>query len=154
MNAQPLDLFAGAVNEIANGPKTTSFQDLTEGLLRRLSEKGLTLDQCTDRRMLNRSASTLKGHCTKYGIRLPDFTPSNMRTQLLFIPRGDFMHLTGEHVEAVAQALEIVATERAGARECSVPVHAWDEAKKDLRLAGFEARKGKVPKKRKAAANG
>ena len=154
MSPQTLDLFSSAVNDIANGPRLNSFQDLTEGLLRRLSEKGLTLEQCADRRMLNRSASTLKGHCTKFGIRFPDFVPTNMRTQLTFIPSGDYLELTGDHVAAVAKALGIVITERAGVSSCALPRHAWEGAKPDLRAAGFEGRIGKAAKKAKAVPHG
>lgn len=154
MNAETLDIFAGAVNEIANGPKVTGFQDLTANLLRRLSEKGVTLEQCAGRKMLNRKRSTLESHCREYGIRFPDYTPSNMRTQLSFIQRGDFMELTGEAVEPVAKALGIVVTERDGIASCAVPIRAWDEAKASLRVAGYEARKGKAPKKAKVAMNG
>lgn len=154
MNTETLDMFASAVNEFANGPRVGSFQDLTEGLLRRLSEKGLTLAQCADRRMLNRSMSTLKGHCTKFGIRFPDFTPPNMRTQLQFIWRGDFMELAGPAVVAVASALGITLTERDGVASCAVPVHAWDDTKAALRVAGFEARKAKPSKMSRAAIDG
>lgn len=150
MNGQALDLFAGAVNEIANGPKVTNFQGLTESLLRRLSEKGLTLEQCTDRRMLNRPAATLKGHCTRFGIRFPDFTPANMRRHVQFVPSGDYLELTGDEVEAVAAALSLVVTNRDGRSQCAIPIHGWTGAKSKLRTAGYEARKAKAPKKRKA----
>lgn len=77
--SETLDIFAGAVQEIANGPRVSSFHELTEGLMRRLSEKGLTLAQLADRKMLARSVSTLEGHCREYGIAFPDYVPANMR---------------------------------------------------------------------------
>lgn len=141
-----IDLFADALKDMANGPRVSDFQGLTEGLLRRLSEKGLTLAQCADRKMLDRSLRTLEGHCVTYGIRFPDFTPANMRTHIQFIPSGDFLNLTGEHVGAVAKALGVVVMD---GPMCSVPVHGWDEAKVELRRAGFEATKAKPAKKRR-----
>lgn len=74
-----LDMFASAVNDLANGPKISSFHELTEGLLRRLAEKGLTLEQCSDRKMMNRSIRTLKQHCRDYEISFPDYTPRAMK---------------------------------------------------------------------------
>lgn len=152
--AETIDLFADALQDLANGPHGTDFQALTEGLLRRLSEKGLTLQECAGRKMLNRSLSTLQGHCSKFGIRFPDFIPANMRTHIQFIPSGDFLELTGEFVPAVANVLELTVTDMLGAKTCSVQRHAFAEAKKTLRKAGFEAKKGKAPKKRKDHANG
>lgn len=147
--ADTLDLFASAVQEIADGPRSTSFQDLTAGLLRRLSEKGLTLEQCSDRRMLNRARSTLESHCREFSIRFPDYIPANMRTHIQFIPSGDFLVLTGPEVGPVAKALRIVVTTRGKVDSCSVPLHGWDEAKAALRASGYEAKKGKAPKKAK-----
>jgi hypothetical protein len=154
MSAQTMDLFADALRDIASGPHGTDFQKLTEGLMRRMAEKGATLDQLCDRKMLNRSRATLEGHAKKFGIRFPDFIPPNMRVFLQFVPSGDYLELTGAHVEPVAKALELAVTERDGIQSCAVPVHAFLEAKKTLRKAGFEAKKAKPAKKRKAADNG
>lgn len=150
---ETLDMFASAVNEIANGPRVTSFQDLTESLLRRLSEKGLTLEQCADRRMLNRSLSTLESHCREFGIRFPDYTPSNMRKHIKFVPHGDFLHLTGEEVPAVAKALDVVVMKRGKEEFCSIPAYSFDDAKEALKLAGYVAKKAKAPKKRRVPAH-
>ncbi|KKC39535.1 hypothetical protein WH87_04915 [Devosia epidermidihirudinis] len=154
MNPQTLDMFAGVVNDIANGPRVGSFQGLTADLLRRLSEKGLTLEQCADRRMLARSRSTLEGRCREFGIRFPDYTPSNMRKHVQFIPTGDYLELTGPEVDAVAGILGIVTMTRDCVPFCSIPAHGFDDAKVALRAAGYEAKKGMAPKKPKAAANG
>ena len=154
MTHQTLDMFGAALREMADGPKLTSYQELTEGLLRRLSEKGLTLDQCAGRKMLNRARSTLERHCTEYGIRFPDFIPANMRTHVQFIPAEGGLELTGEFAEAVAAALSLEVSNVRGAATCVVQQRAFAEAKKKLRKAGFEARKGKAPKKRKVQANG
>lgn len=59
MTAQTLDLFADALKDTANGPRVSDFHGLTKGLLQRLSEKGLTLEQCAGPKMLNRSVETL-----------------------------------------------------------------------------------------------
>lgn len=151
--AETLDLFAGVVREIANGPKVTSFQDLTESLLRRLSEKGLTLEQCADRRMLDRSVSTLESHCRTYGIRFPDYTPPNMRTHVRFVQRGDFLELTGASAREVAGVLQISVTERDGQDMCAIPVHGYDDAKTTLKAGWYEVTKTKAPKKAKALAH-
>jgi hypothetical protein len=156
MSAQTLDMFAGVVKEIAAGPRVSSFQNLTADLLRRLSEKGLTLEQCADRRLLNRSISTLEGHCREYGIRFSDYTPSNMRKHLMFVPSGDFLELNGSEVEAVAGVLGIVVTKTGdtGEPRCGIPAWSFDDAKEKLKAAGYVAKKGKAPKKRKVAGNG
>lgn len=152
--SETMDMFKGALQELADRPlgkqHATGFQVLTEGLLRRLSEKGLTLEECAGRKMLDRSLSTLQGHCTKFGIRFPDFIPANMRTHVQFVPSGDLLNLTGEHTTAVAAALGVVVLD---GPMCTVPVHGWDDAKKSLRKAGFEAKKAKAPKKRKVKSN-
>jgi hypothetical protein len=153
MQTETYDMFKSAVQEIAAGPRVNSFHGLTKSLLERLAEKGLTLEQCADRRMLNRSLSTLQAHCRDYGIRFPDYTPSNMRKHIKFVPSGDYLVLTGEEVAAVARALEIVVTTRAKVESCSIPVHGFDNAKETLKRAGYVAKVAKLPKKAKAVAN-
>lgn len=77
--AETLDLFRDAVNEVANGPKVTSYNVLTASLMRRMAEKGATLEQLTGRKFLNRSRRTLEAHCRKFEIAFPDYTPVSMR---------------------------------------------------------------------------
>lgn len=154
MQTETLNMFAGVVNEIANGPKVTDFQSLTASLMRRLSEKGLTLEQCADRRMLNRSRSTLEGHCREYSIRFPDYVPANMRKHVKFVQRGEFLELTGDLVTEVAAVLEAVVTKRDDVPSCAVPVHGYEDAKAKLKAAWYEVSKSKAPRKPKAAANG
>lgn len=141
---ETMDLFAGVINDIANGPKV---QDLTEMLLRRLAEKGLTLEQCADRRMLNRAISTLEAHCRDYGISFSDYTPPNMRKHVRFVQSGDYLELTGAEVGAVAAILGIVTTTRGGVPSCAVPVHAYDDAKAALKAASYEVTKTKPPRR-------
>lgn len=153
--AQTLDLFASTLQEIASGRQLTNDHDgRTKALLIRLSEKGVTLKQCAGPKMMDRPVSLLKSYCTKFGIRFPDFTPPNMRTQLKFIRSGDFMELTGEFVAPVASALELTVTERDGRPQCAVPAHAWDASKTKLRDFGYEARRGAAPKKAKVLVHG
>lgn len=144
MAAQTMDLFADALRDIANGPAGTDFQQLTEGLMRRMAEKGVTLDQLCDRRMLNRSRATLEGHCAKFGIRFPDFVPSTMCVYVEFARRGDFFELSGEHAPTLAAALELVVTERDGLPNIGIPVHSFDSLKPAMRKAGFKAKRAKV----------
>jgi len=73
------DMFAEAMKDVADGPHLSSFMNMTGALLRRLSEKGLTLEQCTERKMLNRSRRTLEAHCRQFEISFPDYTPVSMR---------------------------------------------------------------------------
>ncbi|MBN9335071.1 hypothetical protein [Devosia sp.] len=156
--SETMDMFKGALQDLADSPLSkrhaTGFQILTEGLLRRLSEKGLTLEECAGRKMLNRPVATLKGHCTRFGIRFPDFTPANMRKHIQFMPSGDYLELTGEFVAEVASVLGLVVTKRDGVATCGLQRHAFPDAKNALRSAGFEAKKGKAPKKQKGQANG
>lgn len=154
MSAETLDIFAGAINDIANGPRVSSFHGLTETLMRRLAEKGLTLAQLADRKMLNRSVSTLQGHCREYGIRFPDYVPTNMCSNIKFFQTGDYLELVGKEVRAVAAILDISVTERDGVDVCSIPARSWDECKINLRVGGFIAKKGKASKARKVNANG
>lgn len=112
--AETLDLFRDTLSELANGPRVTDYQNLTESLMRRMAEKGATLEQLAGHKFLNRSRRTLEGHCSKFGIRFPDFIPANMRTYLQFIPSGDYLELAGDSVAQVATALQIAVMERDG----------------------------------------
>ncbi len=154
---ETLDMFAGVVREIANGPKVTSFQDLTESLLRRLSEKGLTLEQCADRRMSNRSVSTLQKHCREYSIRFPDYVPSNMRKHVSFVfqadPQGDCYHYTGPEADVIASLLGVTSRKQDGGRACFFSAHFFDVAKEQLKAAGYVAKIAKPAKKAKVAAH-
>ena len=152
--AETLELFASTLQDIAASRQLmTDHQGLTKALLVRLSEKGVSLQQCAGPLMMDRPVSLLKSYCTKFGIRFSDFTPPNMRTQIRFIRSGDFMELTGEFVAPVAAALELTVTERDGREQCAVPAHAWDAAKAKLRDFGFEARRAAAPKKAKVPAH-
>lgn len=73
-----------ALSELANGKRISARgQDrhalLTEELLRRLSANGLTLEQCADRRVMNRSVRTLQRYCRRFGIAFPDYIPMSLR---------------------------------------------------------------------------
>lgn len=147
MTSETFDLFASTLQEIASSRQLTNDHDgRTKALLTRLSEKGATLRQCSEPKMMDRPITLLRSYCTKFGIRFPDFTPPNMCTYLMFAHRGDYLTLSGELAEPVAKALDIVVTTRDGVQSCSVPIHAWDDAKTSLRVAGYVAKKGKKPK--------
>lgn len=81
MTEDQADMFAGAVQDLADGPRISSYQELTEGLMRRLAEKGSTLEQLCDKRMMNRSRRTLEAKCREYGIQFPDYIPVSMRPE-------------------------------------------------------------------------
>lgn len=52
---------------------------ITEELMRRLSANGLTLEQCADRRVMNRSIRTLQMYCRRFKIAFADYVPVSMR---------------------------------------------------------------------------
>lgn len=74
-----MELFSAAVNEMANGPRITSYQDLTESLMRRLAEQGMTLEEASGPKIMNRSLRTLKQHCRDFSIAFSDYTPRAMK---------------------------------------------------------------------------
>lgn len=76
---QTVDMFSDAIKEIADGKRLGSYDALTEALMRRLSEKGITLEQLTSRKMMNRSRRTLEGKCREFEIKFPDYVPVKMR---------------------------------------------------------------------------
>lgn len=74
------DLFGATLNEIADGPRISGqHAALTEALMRRLAEKGATLEHLASRRMMNRSLRTLKEHARTYEIAFPDYVPMKLR---------------------------------------------------------------------------
>lgn len=147
-------LFASVLQEIAASRLLTIDHDgRTRALLSALARQGVTLKQCSSPSMMDRPMATLKSYCTTFGIKFPDFTPPNMRTQIKFVRSGDFMVLTGEFVRPVASSLDLVVTTRDGVEQVGVPAHTWDAAKTKLRDCGFEARRGPAPKKPKVKAN-
>jgi hypothetical protein len=72
-----LELFNTALTDIANGPHQRP--RLAEDLLKRLHSNGLTLEQCADRRVMNRSVSTLKKYARDLALAFPDYVPLAMR---------------------------------------------------------------------------
>lgn len=75
--ADVLDLFNTALTDIANGPHNRP--RLAEDLLTRLHGNGLTLEQCADKRVMNRSLDTLKGYARKLKLSFPDYVPMELR---------------------------------------------------------------------------
>ncbi len=71
------DLFSDALAPALR--KQTKRAALTEALLRQLAAQGLTLEQCADKRVMCRSATTLKRHARKFGIVFSDYAPRKMR---------------------------------------------------------------------------
>lgn len=151
--SETLSLFGDTLNEIANGPHVGGFGAVTEALMRRLAEKGLTLEHLSSRQMMNRSIRTLEAHAREFALAFPDYVPMELRKKLAFMQRGDFYELRGEHVEAVAKLLEIVVLGKGEAQMCAVPCHAIDEAREALQDAWYVVKLIRA-KKRKAKANG
>lgn len=137
MTTEPIDLFGSALAEIADGPKLTGHMALTEGLMRRLAEKGLTLARLADRRMMKRSLRTLEAHARKFEIAFPDYVPMALRRKVTFVRMGDFYECIGSDAEVVAAKLGIVVTRRCGSKEpmCGVPCHVFEDCKSILEPA-------------------
>lgn len=76
--ADTLDLFE-VLGEVANGPRLGGFAAVTEALMRRFAEKGFTLEQLSDRRMMNRSVRTLQEHAREFELAFPDYVPMKLR---------------------------------------------------------------------------
>lgn len=77
--ADTLDLFRDTLTEIASGPHQRP--RLVEDLLRRLNEKGLTLEQCADAKIMDRSVRTLKRYAREFDLTFPDYTPRKLKGQ-------------------------------------------------------------------------
>jgi hypothetical protein len=77
----PALLFGETLSEVAEAPYglVRNRADLTELLFRRLHEKGLTIAQCADRRVMNRAVSTLQGYARKFDLAFPDYVPMKLR---------------------------------------------------------------------------
>lgn len=142
------DLFGEALGDLASGPMVGAGAQLTRALLTRLSEKGMTLEQCAGPRVMARSVRTLQTHARKYQIAMPDYVPMSMRPRLVFMQRGDFFELIGEHVEAAARVLGVVVqTSKAHGPTFGIPAHSIDDAREKLRAAWFVV---KLVKQKKA----
>lgn len=79
MPEETAELFNTTLVEIAHGPRVGSRRALTLALMKRLAEKGLTIEQLSDKRMMNLAISTLKKYARDFEIAFPDFVPVSMR---------------------------------------------------------------------------
>lgn len=73
------NMFEAALRDVASGPMVGSYTSLTKQLMMRLAEKGCTLEHLADRRMMNRSLSTLKRRAREFEIAFPDYVPMRLR---------------------------------------------------------------------------
>lgn len=145
------NLFGSALSEVADGPHMGSYRQITKALMERFAEKGMTLAQLSDWRMMDRSIRVLEAHAREYGIAFPDYVPMALRRKVEFTLMGDFYEVFGDGAEAVAAKLGIVATRRRGSNEpmCGVPVHSFGDIEGRLGL-GFIVKIAKPKKDRKA----
>ncbi|MDB6035984.1 MAG: hypothetical protein JWM16_6322 [Verrucomicrobiales bacterium] len=138
MTETTADLFGSVLTDIANGPKITGHADLTGALLRRLSEKGLTLDQCADRRVMARSRRTLEARARAAGVAFADYVPMALRKEAKLIQSGDFFMLEGDLVDEVANLCDVVVTTtRQGVRTIGFPIHTIEETRDQLKAAWY-----------------
>lgn len=148
--AETLELFSEVVNAAANGPHMGSYGQITKALMERFAEKGLTLMQLSDRRMMNRSIATLEAHARKFGLSFPDYVPNALRRKVEFVLMGDFYELFGPDAIDVAAKLGIVVTRRRGSDVpmCGIPAHSFGDVERQLGL-GFIVKIAKPKKERK-----
>jgi len=148
MTNEQASLLGDVMTDIANGPALSSHAALTEALMRRFSEKGLPLERLVDRKMMDRSRSTLEARARQFGLRFSDYVPYALRVKVEFILRGDFYEVTGEAAEPVSKALGYILTKRADVPTCGVPAHAFETNRAKLAV-GFIVKIGKAKKERK-----
>lgn len=79
MTDNTVDLFGEVLTDIANSKRADERLDLTEALLRRLHEKGLTLAQCADHRIMRRSLGVLKKYARRFDLAFPDYVPRKLK---------------------------------------------------------------------------
>lgn len=132
---ETLSLFGDALKEIADGPKMTGHASLTGALMKRMAEKGATLEQLADQRMMDRKRGTLEGYARRFGVSFPDYVPMGLRRKVRLVQMGDFYEAIGDDAEPVAKALGIVLTSRNGQPMCGVPAHAAEAYKEALKTA-------------------
>jgi hypothetical protein len=79
MTGEPdvMNLFNMALTDIANGPHQRP--RLAVDLLRRLHSNGLSLEQCADAKVMNRSVDTLKKYARELGLSFSDYVPLELR---------------------------------------------------------------------------
>lgn len=151
------DLFGSVLSDIANGPKITGHADLTGALMRRLAEKGLSLEQLTDNRVMKRSRATLEARAREFGIAFPDYVPMEMRKIVTLIQSGDFFMLEGDLTDEVAKLCDmVVTTTRQGVRSVGFPLHSIEETRGKLKAAWYIVRlvKQKKPRAKRVPKNG
>lgn len=73
------ELFGNALSDIANGPHLGGHAGITEMLMRRLHEKGLSLEELCDRRVMKRSLRTLQRYARQFELAFPDYVPAKLR---------------------------------------------------------------------------
>lgn len=76
----PADLLGATLSEIAEASHgKTDHYAMTKALLCRLQEKGLTLEQCAARQIMNRSLRTLKAYVREFDLAFPDYVPRKLQ---------------------------------------------------------------------------
>lgn len=154
MTPETMDMFAGTIQDLADGPRLGGYAEVTEALMRRFAEKRFTLATLAGPKMMNRSLATLKGHAREYKLRFPDYVPDDLKKTAVLMQRGDFYECEGDVAGEVAATLQIVTTKRGGGLMCAVPAHGLDGAKDALRAAHFRVKIVHQKRGRKAAKNG
>ena len=135
------DLIGSVLNDMAAGPMISDHAALTGALLKRLGEKGLTLAQCADRRIMNRSLRTLEAYAREFKLTFPDYVPMELRPVICLRRSGDFYEAAGPDAELVAKTLGVVVSVRDDTPSCGLPVHSLADSIKALKAAGIRVKK-------------
>lgn len=70
------------------GKHRTKLDRVTEVIMRDAAEKGHTLEQLSDPRIMDRSIRTLKRRARQFGLSFPDYTPRALRKKESVDQRG------------------------------------------------------------------
>lgn len=156
------DLFGSVLTDIAETKRAGD--DVTEPLMRRLHEKGMSLSDMGGPKIMARAQSTLRAHARRLGLAFNDYVPRDLRPKrivakkrrmksdalgyyqalteayedrLVLMRMGDFYEAFGDSAGTLAGALGIVVTSRNKAPMAGFPVHAAEDYLSVLAKAGI-----------------
>lgn len=74
--------FPSIMQIMADSPKLNNHDKITEALLRHGASIGMTLEQCSSPKYMNRAVVTLKRHVRRIGnLTFPDYTPRKLKAK-------------------------------------------------------------------------
>lgn len=78
---QDQELFDKALSVIGASASLTNHTQVTKSLLIFAATNGMTLQQCTDKRFMNRKLRTLKRYVRRFNLSFPDYTPRKFKKE-------------------------------------------------------------------------